>query len=276
MRKVVILLACIALLLTACGSEPEPTKTIGTDTNAITETEDSLLNVGEDVVDQEMTLDFSFGARTGSYTGHLNGNGLPDGEGSFECINSEGVTWKYTGTFVNGHMEGYGETDWDEGYREYGNYKNDVWIPSVGEMYDNVGAWDIFGSFALNRDLINYIDANSELFPKATKETIDGIQLQDFSSKQFNKTRKQEEFGLVKLQLTAYQVFEDDYRDGKLTSMLAVDKDDTFYSLYYLDTIEIYEGDTFTAYALPVATTSFENVSGGSTLVIVLLASYIE
>ena len=95
-------------------------------------------------------------------------------------------------------------------------------------------------------------------------------------SKQFNKTRKQDQIGLVKLDLYAVQVFEDDYLGGKLTYLLAADDDNNYYALYYLASTEVYNEDTFTAYAIPCSTSSFDNISGGTTNVIVLAACYIE
>lgn len=113
------------------------------------------------------------------------------------------------------------------------------------------------------------------LFPTATNEAIQSSDIQDFSSKQFNKTRKQDQIGLVKLDLYAVQVFEDDYLGGKLTYLLAADDDNNYYALYYLDSTEVYNEDTFTAYAIPCSTSSFDNISGGTTNVIVLAACYI-
>ena len=41
---------------------------------------------------------------------------------------------------------------------------------------------------------------------------------------------------------------EDDYLGGKLTYLLAADDDNNYYALYYLDSTEVYNEDTFTAY----------------------------
>ena len=72
------------------------------------------------------------------------------------------------------------------------------------------------------------------------------------------------------------QVFEDDYMDGKLTYILGADDEGSYYALYYLGSADIYDEDTFTAYAVPCATSSFENVGGGTTNVIVMAASYVD
>jgi len=81
----------------------------------------------------EMTLQLSFGDRTGIYSGEVNEDGLPDGQGSFETTNSAGEKWTYTGTFVNGHFEGEGETSWSSGQKEIGIYHEDQIQPEPAE-----------------------------------------------------------------------------------------------------------------------------------------------
>jgi len=108
------------------------------------------------------------------------------------------------------------------------------------------------------------------------KTTIKSLKLQEFSYKKFNKTKKQDEIGLVKLKLKAQQTFEDDFFDNKLTSVLAYDSDGNNYVVYYLDSVEVYDGDAFTVYAIPCSLSSFDNIGGGATNVIVFLGSYFE
>lgn len=123
--------------------------------------------------------------------------------------------------------------------------------------------------------MADYIDSQPELFPIGDADAIAQAALQDFSSKQFKKSGEQQDLGLVRMKgLYTVQVFEQDYLGGKLTSILAMDDDGEFYVLHYLDAVEVYEGDTFDVYALPCGTSSFDNISGGVTNVIVMAASY--
>ena len=89
----------------------------------------------------EITLNLSFGDRTGTYTGEVNDDGLPDGQGTFRTVNESGESWTYTGTFVNGHFEGEGRTEWANGYKEIGIYHDDMIQPepaeNVSKMYRN-------------------------------------------------------------------------------------------------------------------------------------------
>lgn len=89
----------------------------------------------------EMTLQLSFGERTGIYDGEVDENGIPNGMGTFTTTNSEGVKWTYRGQFVDGHFEGEGMTTWANGYREVGTYHNDDIQPepkeNIPKMYRN-------------------------------------------------------------------------------------------------------------------------------------------
>lgn len=78
----------------------------------------------DEVTEQEITLNLSYGERTGIYTGQVK-NGLPDGNGEFTTKNDYGELWTYTGEWKNGHMEGEGRTDWEDGTYEVGTYAND-------------------------------------------------------------------------------------------------------------------------------------------------------
>lgn len=96
-----------------------------------------LVGCGKEVVDgnvknKEMTLDLSYGKRTGKYTGPV-ANSLPNGEGKFVSENEEGDSWTYEGNFVNGHFEGEGKTTWKDGAIKIGTYKDDVIVPLSGE-----------------------------------------------------------------------------------------------------------------------------------------------
>ena len=78
------------------------------------------------VSDKEMTLSLSYGDRSGTYTGEVNEQGVPNGKGKFTTKNSQGEPWFYEGDFKNGHFEGTGRTLWpNDQQEESGNYSND-------------------------------------------------------------------------------------------------------------------------------------------------------
>lgn len=125
----------------------------------------------------EMTLQFSFGERTGIYNGEVDDNGIPNGSGTFTTTNSEGIQWTYTGQFVNGHMEGEGSTSWEDGRTEVGIYIDDElqlepkenvnkmylspdeykyhYFEITGEVFNVIGRSDGVLQFQMNEDVEN-------------------------------------------------------------------------------------------------------------------------
>ncbi len=81
---------------------------------------------------KEMTLNLTYGDRIGKYSGDVNEQGLPHGQGKFTTENSEGEKWTYEGEFKNGHFDGEGKTTWKSGIVEIGIYKDDVIVPMNG------------------------------------------------------------------------------------------------------------------------------------------------
>ena len=78
------------------------------------------------VTDKQMTLSLSYGDRSGTYTGEVNEQGVPNGKGKFTTQNAQGNPWIYEGGFKNGHFEGQGRTIWpNDNEEQSGNYSND-------------------------------------------------------------------------------------------------------------------------------------------------------
>lgn len=289
-----LILAC-SLVLSGCSSFSSTIQEIWDSDNAT----DKYITLNITFEDEILDLE-------GKYTGQLK-DGKADGTGTFIVEYEEGYKLVYKGSFSNGKINGDGVLTFTaEGYEERyegsfrngafdgqgiisitsngqtyvrkGTYTRSKFTPTTGEKYDYLGQLDLYGTFSLSKDLIEYIDSSPKYFPKGKKAIAEIITLRDFQYKQFIKTRRQDDVGLIKLKLTIAQIFEDqiDDIDETVTYFLAADSDGNWYTLYYLDSAEIYEGDTITAYALPVATASFDNVGGGVTNVIVLLGSYLE
>ena len=299
-KTIFFLLSALLIIsfLTGCGSSA-PFSAIQDALDPTTAT-DKLITVS--ITFEGETNDFD-----GLYTGDLQ-NGLAHGKGTFVIdtdeviklsyrgsfsngqINGEGVLriiidgsteLRYEGAFVNGALDGYGTTvatGDGETFTRRGTYTRGRFTPTTGEKYDYIGQMDLYGVFSVPESVISYIDSHPEYFPVADKPDAEAAVLRDFEYRQFTKTRKQDTIGLIKLDLYAAQVYEDEFEDinETVTYLLGVDEDENLYTLYYLNSAEIYDGDVFTVYALPIATASYENVSGGTTNVIVLVGSYLE
>ena len=73
-----------------------------------------------------MSLDFSFGTRSGTYTGEVNEQGIPNGKGKFNTKNDSGVEYYYEGQWKDGHWEGQGASVWpNANQKAEGNCSND-------------------------------------------------------------------------------------------------------------------------------------------------------
>lgn len=215
--------------------------------------------------------------KLGIYTGKVV-DGYPDGEGTFKSKNSEGVSYEYYGAFSKKTMNGYGRTVYhlqDMDLVQEGNYVDAIFTPTQGQMFRYLAPISVFGEYEVSDEIIKFIDS-SELFKEPNKEKAASVTLQDFDYKKFKKNKKQDTIGFVKLTLTVTQIFEEDLGNNNvLTSILAHDNDYNYYVVYHLSSVDIYEDDKFTTYAVPCSSASFENVSGGTTLVLVFLSAYI-
>lgn len=105
-------------------------------------------NKSESVKNEEITLDLSFGEKSGTYTGQLV-KGLPQGTGVFTVSDEEEVAWTYDGTWKQGHFQGHGETVWEDGFMQEGNYENDLLNGPGKEYLDKNLLYD--GNYTDNR-----------------------------------------------------------------------------------------------------------------------------
>ena len=300
-KKICTLLAFIivcTLILSACSVTPEVKNTL------------QEIMDPDNATDRNMTMNVSIEGEStpanGLYTGPLK-DGKAHGEGVFSVDMGSGNKLIYKGSFISGHIDGEGvlTITINEGEIKYsgnfedgalnghgiavataegdtltrkGTYTRGAFTPTTGEKYDYLGQLNLFGTFSLSEEVIEYIDSHPKYFPKIDSSIVKVATPRDFQYKQFKKSRKQDEIGLITLTLNVAQVFEDPIEDidETVTYLLAADADGNYYSLYYLDSAEVLEDDKITVYALPVAASSFDNVGGGVTNVIVLLGSSLK
>lgn len=121
MKKILLLLLSSILILSS-GCIPTE-KNISSN---ISQTEiETTKSSSSYIKNTKLTLTFSFGTRTGTYTGDINSQGTPNGTGTFVSKNDDGDSWTYTGDWVNGHWNGKGTTIWNGGQSYSGEYKDD-------------------------------------------------------------------------------------------------------------------------------------------------------
>lgn len=224
-------------------------------------------------------LDLASCERTGTYTGTMQKN-LPNGKGKFETDNPTGEPWYYEGTFKDGKFNGYGERHWPgEDIKEVGNYIDGVFSPTKSQLFDTVSS-DFVSKYELSDKSIAFIDKHEKLFPCSTEEEkASTVSLTDYDAqyKQLTKNISNYADKFVRVQnITAVQVLEENLVGHTLTYILANDSEYNFYTILIDGQVEIHDGDIFELYGLPVACSSFANISGGTTNVVVTLGSIIN
>lgn len=147
-QKFILPITLIATILSGCGSV---NSSAPSDSIQDTESTEVASPQSENYVYQEkMDLSFSFGDRSGIYTGEINSTGLPDGVGSYSSVNSNGRKWVYYGKWINGHFDGIGTTEFEDGSYYTGLYENDV-AHGTGIYNDGNGYWEC-GNFDNDSD----------------------------------------------------------------------------------------------------------------------------
>jgi len=215
------------------------------------------------------------------YTGDVL-NGLSDGNG-YCTIEKGNTVIEYMGGFSEAAFNGYGELvlrDENESYTIKGNFEDGGFAPTYSEVISNLSSvGQRYGEFVISDQVADFIDKNEQVF---LDDTIEITDIKEFSYKDFEKKRMQDEVGIVKLNLVVNQIFEDEwiatktFDSDRYTSILATDNDYNYYVIYYWGTNDLHSGDRMTVYAVPVTTSSFENVSGGLTNNVVFIACRFE
>lgn len=249
----------------------------------------------EQVEDADLTLQLTFWnddkteqqdpvEKQGKYTGTLI-DGKPSGEGKFVTQNSAGDEWYYEGEFTDGTITGQGGCYWPEsGYQEVGTYEDGLFVPTKVEFFDNMIRWyssSIFlGTLELNDATLEFIGTHENIFPATTEEEkAEAMALVD-SSIEYKHLSKSTSNYLDKLiyfkRQEIIQADEFTMWGHTFTSIVTANQNySDHHFIFYDGAIDIFDGDNITFVSLPVGSASYNNVSGGSTNVIVSIASII-
>ncbi|AFA49767.1 MORN repeat-containing protein [Acetobacterium woodii] len=135
----------------------------------------------EAVKNQKLTLSLAFGEESGTYSGDLVKD-LPQGTGSFTVTDDNEGAWTYQGAWDKGHFKGFGETTWEDGFAQKGNYQDDL-LNGQGEESLN-GKLLYAGNYTDNR-----YDGQGILYNYNGEVIYDG----DFDMGYYNETANQRE-----------------------------------------------------------------------------------
>ena len=258
----------LSLLLSACDNAvgaPSPTPAILTVSDQ--EITLSLYTWKENRTETE-TID-----RSGTYSGEIL-DGLPDGLGRFDAVNSNGSSWYYEGMFKSGKFAGHGACVWESGYSEIGTYNEGLFSPTIDEFYT---AYSQIAEvpYTIGDKSLQFMQQHNSLFPcnnsNAKSSALNFIdtdiiysQLTKNVSSYFDTLYQQDN-------AVAIQVLEDSAWGHTVTYILTSDQDMNNCLIYYNGELpDVLDGCEISFVGLPIDITGFSNVGGGITNVVVL------
>lgn len=231
----------------------------------------------ETAEEQEITLNFAFGERTGTYTGEMK-DGLPNGKGKFSRKPEGATPWYYEGEFKEGHFNGEGKTIWETGQMQTGNYQNDLWNPNSFQIYQYLNSRNVISYVDNAKD---FLENHINLFPTDSFDKISEFIDESIQYKMIKKEPTAYGDKIIKLQnITITQIVTNpiDFSTDKKYTYAICHDGENLYQLYFIgDMEEIYANDTIsTLYALPINASGFNNASGGYTHTVDLAVCYYE
>lgn len=147
----------------------------------------------------------------------------------------------------------------------------------VLEIFETLEDNDVM-PFTITEKARETLNNKAEIFKK---NSIDGLETLVDSTLEYKMlTKNIDKHGDTLLYLPEAYVLsieETDMEDGTFTEMHLLDENEnSYYVLSLLAYDDVYEGDVVSFYGLPLGQTSFENISGGTTLAVVAAGCYVE
>lgn len=149
----------------------------------------------------------------------------------------------------------------------------------LGDFYEYLGTISEDLAYTISPLAKDFINQNPALFPCKDKKNLEKYIDSSLEYKMIAKN--QNKYGDKLMYVSAayvVNVAENNYEDGtSLTEIQAIDEDANMYYVIYVGTLDdIYQEDAIEIYGSPIGMTSYENVSGGTTIPVVIAGSYIE
>lgn len=192
-------------------------------------------------------------------------NGVPSGTGTFTAVNDAGKKYSYTGDFKDGTYNGQGARRFesDSSLDQVGTFIDGNFTPTPREMFSYLGQFDS-ASFTITTLSSAFLDDHADIFPSDATEGLDTFvdseyQIQAYTKspdKYGDKLIKQSSLHITQIQEVAM------FNYDAVTIIIALDSDLNPYYIYYLGSVDVYEGDDITAYLLPLDYFTYTNVAG--------------
>lgn len=216
----------------------------------------------------------------GNYKGDVV-NGIPNGNGTFFATNSDNETYTYEGKWKNGIFNGNGTLKWDDDdyMIEMGNFKDGTFVPSFKDIIVSYGTNGNL-PYTISDKANTFLKNHSELFPAESYEKIVPFINNSIQYKHLSKSAEQYGDQIVAIAGKVQDIYEnvqdDDDDQYTFTAILVSDDDHNYYYIFYPGKCDVYEGDSVTIYGIPVGSSSYDNMGGGTTVVEVMAGCYIK
>lgn len=146
----------------------------------------------------------------------------------------------------------------------------------VGDIFEYIGQNSQL-SYTISPKAKDFLNDHPELSPaddidtvkKYLDTSIEHKKVAKNPNKYGNKIMKTPECYVIKAD-------ESGEGDSTMTEIQMADNDLNYYYAVYIGSLDIYKDDTVEVYGVPVAMTSFQNVNGGTTISLVMSASYVH
>ena len=226
--------------------------------------------------------------RIGNYSG-VTINGIPEGQGVFSAINSEGVRYEYTGEFRNGLFNGQGSQIWEDedGIKLIGNFVDGEFCPSIIEGLNSLGStspkFSIQSGSETEKiilDNLQYILGNGFDQNEVTSKINGNLSYAEYIKRPDDYIAQFVYWpGYTVTQVWVDPFFDTEY---KMIEINAVDYDGHVIRAYGVDDgngailNDIVENMYVEFVGIPLGSSSYENVSGGNTNCVVLLICFLN
>lgn len=132
--------------------------------------------------------------------------------------------------------------------------------------------------YNMSQKSIDFINEHEDLFPASGVDALTPYISSEIGYKNISKSP--DKYGdqvMVIDYAGVLQISEQDAGDETLTILQAYDDEGENYMVYYFGELpNVLDDDTVKIYGIPLGTTSFDNISGGTTLAVVLGGCYVE
>ncbi len=132
--------------------------------------------------------------------------------------------------------------------------------------------------YELNENALQFLTEHEDCFPTTNYEQISGLVDTSIEYRHIEKNASKYGDKLMEVpELYVMSIEEEEIGNSIFTTIQSIDVDENIYYIYYNDSLEdVFKEDVIKVDILPLGVTSYDNVSGGTTIAIIGAGSYIE